>query len=146
MFGSAIQPDIASELSLSWNGMEIPLQPRATVFPNHMRDTPDELSFYSSPDTCASPASDTTGFGYAGPSSAPNSLMQSYASDLFTPDLVASPLSLPASSSDWDPLEVPPSIMPLSLDGSGLMQPVGEPSSDFSGQKAFSFFFSPVES
>lgn len=136
-------PDLSGDLSLSWNGMEIPLQPRPTVFGSHIRDSADDLSFYSSPDTCASPASDTTGFVMQ-PSSAPTSVMEPFASGVFHPDLTASPIQLPATTShEWDGLDAVSAtpMMPLSLDGSDMTQPVGEPSLLLSESLPTSIFF-----
>lgn len=121
-----IHPDLANDLSLPWNGMEIPLQPRPTVFGNHIRDSPDNISFYSSPDTCGSPASDAAGYVLPPhPSSAPTSVMEPFS----YPDLTSSPLQLPAAR-EWDNLDVvssAPNMMPLALDGNQLIHPVGEP-------------------
>jgi hypothetical protein len=128
VIGSGIHPDLANDISLPWNGMEIPLQPRPIVFGSHIRDSPDDLPFYSSPDTCGSPASDAAGYVLPPhPSSAPTSVMESF----HYSDLTASPLQLP-SAREWDNLDVvssAPNMMPLALDGNQLIHPVGEPSS-----------------
>ncbi|PCH01301.1 Zinc finger, C2H2 [Penicillium occitanis (nom. inval.)] len=129
VIGSAIHPDLAGDYSLPWNGMEIPLQPRPTVFGSHVRDSPDDMPFYSSPDTCGSPASDVAGYVLPPhPSSAPTSVMEPFAYS----DLSASPLQLPAATREWDGLDIvssAPNIMPLALDGNQMIHPVGEPSS-----------------
>lgn len=129
VIGSAIHPDLAGDYSLPWNGMEIPLQPRPTVFGSHIRDSPDDLPFYSSPDTCGSPASDAAGYVMPPhPSSAPTSVMEPFTYS----DLSASPLQLPAATREWDGLDIvssAPNIMPLALDGNQMIHPVGEPSS-----------------
>ncbi|EEA24018.1 C2H2 finger domain protein, putative [Talaromyces marneffei ATCC 18224] len=127
VIGSAIHPDLAGDYSLPWNGMEVPLQPRATVFGSHIRDSPDDLPFYSSPDTCGSPASDAAGYVLPPhPSSAPTSVMDPFAYS----DMSASPLQLPASTREWDGLDITssaPNMMPLALDGNQMIHPV-EPS------------------
>lgn len=129
VIGSAIHPDLAGDYSLPWNGMEIPLQPRPTVFGSHVRDSPDDLPFYSSPDTCGSPASDAAGYVLPPhPSSAPTSVMEPFTYS----DLSASPLQLPAATREWDGLDIvssAPNMMPLALDGNQMIHPVGEPSS-----------------
>lgn len=129
VIASAIHPDLAGDYSLPWNGMEIPLQPRPTVFGNHIRDSPDDLPFYSSPDTCGSPASDAAGYVLPPhPSSAPTSVMEPFAYS----ELSASPLQLPAATREWDGLDIvssAPNMMPLAVDGNQMIHPVGEPSS-----------------
>ncbi|EED17685.1 C2H2 finger domain protein, putative [Talaromyces stipitatus ATCC 10500] len=124
VIGSAIHPDLAGDYSLPWNGMEIPLQPRPAVFGSHIRDSPDDLPFYSSPDTCGSPASDAAGYGLPPhPSSAPTSVMEPFAYS----DLTASPLQLPAATREWDGLDIvssAPNMMPLALDGNQMIHPV----------------------
>ncbi|KAL1966775.1 hypothetical protein VTN77DRAFT_3972 [Rasamsonia byssochlamydoides] len=124
VIGTPIQQDLAGDLSLSWNGIEIPLQPRPTFFGSHIRDSADDLSFYSSPETCASPSSD--GAGFVIPSSAPTSVMEPFASGVFHSDLTASPLQLPTTTREWDPLDAVSAspMMPFSLDGSDMIQPV----------------------
>ncbi|OKL64095.1 hypothetical protein UA08_00621 [Talaromyces atroroseus] len=123
VIGGGIHPDLANDISLPWNGMEVPLQPRPTVFGNHIRDSPDDLPFYSSPDTCGSPASDAAGYVLPPhPSSAPTSVMEPF----HYSDLTASPLQLPAAR-EWDNLDVvssAPNMMPLALDGNQLIHPV----------------------
>jgi hypothetical protein len=126
--GSGIHADFSGGLSLSWNGMEIPLQPRPTVYGGHMRDSADDLPFYSSPEPCGSPSSDETGF-MMGPtsSSAPTSVMDPFAGSVFHSDLTASPLHMPTRDWDFDAVSVSSPMIPLSLDGSDMLQPVGEP-------------------
>jgi hypothetical protein len=50
-------------------------------------------------------------------------------SSVFTPDLTSSPLQLPTMTRDLKGLEIisAPNMMPLALDGSNILQPVGEP-------------------
>lgn len=123
VIGSAIHPDLAGDYSLPWNGMEIPLQPRPTVFGSHIRDSPDDLPFYSSPDTCGSPASDAAGYVMPPhPSSAPTSVMEPFTYS----DLSASPLQLPAATREWDGMDIvssAPNMMPLALDGNQMIHP-----------------------
>jgi hypothetical protein len=123
IIGGAIHPDLGSDLALPWSGMEIPFQPRPTVFGSHIRDSPDDMPFYSSPETCGSPASD---YVMPHPSSAPTSVMEPYAYH----DLAASPLQLPTSR-EWDGVDIvpAPNMMPVAMDGHQMIQPVGEPSS-----------------
>lgn len=128
VISGAIHSDLTEDYSLPWNGMKIPLQPRPTVFGNHIRDSSDDIPFFSSPDTCGSPASDVAGYAMPPhPSTAPTSVMEPYSYS----DLTASPLQLPAATRNWDRMNAvspSPNIMPLALDGNQMILPVGEPS------------------
>ncbi|KAH8701887.1 putative C2H2 finger domain protein [Talaromyces proteolyticus] len=122
IIGGAIHPDLSSDLSLPWSGMEIPFQPRPTLFGSHIRDSPDDMPFYSSPETCGSPASDAAGYVMPPhPSSAPTSVMEPYAYH----DLANSPLQLPTTR-EWDGVDVvpAPNMMPVALDGNPMLQSV----------------------
>ncbi|KAL1998488.1 hypothetical protein VTN02DRAFT_6088 [Thermoascus thermophilus] len=120
-----VRPDLAGDFSLPWNGTEMPLPPRAHTFPGYMGDAPtDDSPLYSSPETCASPLSDVPSFQlptYPTPRpSAPTSLMEQYPkSSVFNMDLTGSPLPIPSTLRDWDPLETnmpAPNVIPISLD------------------------------
>ncbi|KAJ9379403.1 transcriptional regulator family: C2H2 zinc finger [Paecilomyces variotii] len=111
-----VHPDLASDYSLPWSGMEIPMDPRATPFPNHIRESAGDSPFYSSPDTCGSPLSDVPSFHLSQPrsvSSAPTSV-------IFNPELVQSPLQID-DGCDWDPIDSA-NIVPFSLEGD-MLQP-----------------------
>lgn len=129
-----VRPDLAGDYSLPWNGTEMPLHPRAHMFPGYIRDSTDDSPLYSSPETCASPSSDVPSFQlptYPTPRpSAPTSVMEQYPKSAFNMDLTGSPLPIHSTTRDWDPLEanVPaPNVIPISLDGD-VLQSVGEPS------------------
>lgn len=130
-----IHPDLAGDYYLTWSGTEIPLQPRAHMFPGYIRDSTDDSPFYSSPETCASPSSDGPSFqAPAQPrqsvSCAQTSMIEQYPKNIYSTDLTASPVQIHSPIRDWDPLEgnVPaPNVIPISLDGD-VIQPVGEPS------------------
>lgn len=121
--------DSGSNFMLSWNGMEIPIQPRpSAVFGSHVQDSPDDLSFYSSPDSCRSPVSEIAGYGMPPiPPSTPTSVMDSYNVVVFNPEICASPLQLPVTSCEWNHMDLMPvpDMMPLALDGDNFVEPVG---------------------
>ncbi|KAL2216223.1 putative C2H2 finger domain protein [Thermoascus aurantiacus ATCC 26904] len=129
-----IHPDLAGDYSLTWSGTEIPLQPRAHMFPGYIRDSTDDSPFYSSPETCASPSSDGPSFqAPAQPrqsvSCAQTSMIEQYPKNIYSTDLTASPVQIHSPIRDWDPLEgnVPaPNVIPISLDGD-VIQPVDSP-------------------
>lgn len=125
-----IHPDLAGDYYLTWSGTEIPLQPRAHMFPGYIRDSTDDSPFYSSPETCASPSSDGPSFqAPAQPrqsvSCAQTSMIEQYPKNIYSTDLTASPVQIHSPIRDWDPLEgnVPaPNVIPISLDGD-VIQP-----------------------
>ncbi|KAL1978738.1 hypothetical protein VTN31DRAFT_1597 [Thermomyces dupontii] len=125
--GPASTIDSGSNFMLSWNGMEIPIQPRpSAVFGSHVQDSPDDLSFYSSPDSCRSPVSEIAGYGMPPiPPSTPTSVMDSYNVVVFNPEICASPLQLPVTSCEWNHMDLMPvpDMMPLALDSDNFVEP-----------------------
>lgn len=122
-----VHPELANDYPLPWGGMEVPLEPRAAAFRNHIRESAEDSPFYSSPDTCASPLSDVPSFHI---SSQPRSTVSSApTSVIFNPELVHSPLQIDDNGHDWDPMEagVSASLLPFPLEGD-MLQSVGEPS------------------
>lgn len=119
--------DSASDY-MPWNGMEIPIQPRpSAVFGSHIQDPSDDLSFYSSPDSCKSPVSEIAGYGMPPiPPSTPSSVMDSYNVAVFNPEMSASPLQLPVTSCEWNSMDIMPvpNMMPLALDHDHFIDPV----------------------
>ncbi|KAJ5679667.1 hypothetical protein N7462_007911 [Penicillium macrosclerotiorum] len=127
-----VHPDLANDCSLMWNGMDLPLQPRASanLFQNHLPETADDSPFYSSPaETCPSPLSDAT---YSLPphssssiSSASVSVIDQYPKNILKNDMTSSPLQM-ASPLRWDvDAGMPPThLVPISLEDSMIQPPV----------------------
>lgn len=131
--GSAVHPELSSDCSLMWNGMDLPLQPRpsANMFQNHLPQTADDSPFYSSPaETCPSPLSDATfsvpPHSSSSMSSVSASVIDSYPKNILNADVTSSPLQMP-SPLRWDGPDssLPPShLVPISLEENLIQPPV----------------------
>ncbi|KAJ5898893.1 Zinc finger C2H2 [Penicillium taxi] len=138
--GSLVAPgvhlDLHNEYSMGWNGMDLPLQqPRpVNMFQNQLPETTDDSPFYSSPaETCPSPLSDVayslpshSGSSVSSMSSISSSLsvIDQYPKGIYKSDLSSSPLHMD-SPLRWDSSDnIPPHMIPLSLDESLIQPPI----------------------
>ncbi|KAK2768655.1 hypothetical protein FQN54_000511 [Arachnomyces sp. PD_36] len=117
-----------------WSGFEGTLNSR-NMFPELARATMDDGPLYSSPDSCRSPCSDESSYQLPyrrqTTSSVPTSTMEQFPATCYNVPLTSSPLAMATTLPEWSNQEasVPTSqIMPISLEGDSILQPVGEPS------------------
>lgn len=120
-----------------WNGFEGNLSSR-NMFPELARPNMDDGPLYSSPDSCRSPCSDQSSLQppyrrqtTSSVSSVPTPAMEQFPASYNVP-LTSSPLAMATTTlPGWSNLEAgvsTPQIMPISLEGESILQPVGEPS------------------
>lgn len=127
---SGIHPDLANDYSLTWSGVDLPLQPRPStnMFENQLLQGADSPFYSSPPESCPSPFSDVT---YSVPphsnssiSSACLSVIDQCPKQILNADITSSPLPMHASL-HWDGSDscMPPSQMvPISL-GETFIEP-----------------------
>ncbi|KAJ5303449.1 Zinc finger C2H2 [Penicillium atrosanguineum] len=127
-----VHPELASDGSLVWNGMDLPLQqrPSANLFQNHLPETIDDSPFYSSPaETCPSPLSDATfslpPHSSSSISSASVSVIEQYPKSILKNDITSSPLQM-HSPLRWDGHDglSPSHLVPISLEENLVQPPV----------------------
>lgn len=125
-----------------WNGFEGNLGSR-NMFSEMARPNMDDGPLYSSPDSCRSPCSDESSlqipYRSQTTSSVPASAMEQLTPGCYNVPLASSPLTMaPTTLPEWGNLEASGStsqIMPISLEGESILQPVGEPSLRASASK-----------
>ncbi|KAJ5168072.1 uncharacterized protein N7482_003666 [Penicillium canariense] len=132
-----IHPNLANDCSLMWNGMDLPLQPRAApnMFQDQLPESADDSPFYSSPaETCPSPLSDvafslpphSSSISSISSISSAGTVVDQYPKGILKTELIASPLQM-ASPLRWDGSDagMPPShLVPISLEESLIQPPV----------------------
>lgn len=121
-----------------WSGFEGTFGARS-IFPELARQNLEDGPLYSSPDSCRSPCSDESSLQIphrrqttSTVSSVPTPAMEHFPASCYNVPLTSSPLAMaPTTLPEWSNLEAsaPTSqIMPISLEGESILQPVGEPS------------------